>query len=76
MREFVCSSNEENLTTLYNNAVEVDVAVKAVVNITLTGFVSPSLYSLNNHQLLVEKQTYSHRNIKTSRENTVNRIEL
>jgi len=34
------SSNEENLTTLYNNADEVDIPVKAVVNITLTGFVS------------------------------------
>jgi len=33
------SSNEENLTTRHNNAVEVDVAVKAVVNITLTGLV-------------------------------------
>ena len=28
------------MTTLYNNAVEVDVSVKAVVNITLTGFLS------------------------------------
>jgi len=28
------------MTTRYNNVVEVDIPVKAVVNITLTGFVS------------------------------------
>ena len=42
-----CSSNEENLTTMYNNAVQVDIPVKAVVNITLTGSVfyhSPVFY--------------------------------
>jgi len=34
------SSNEENLTTMYNNAVDVDIPVKAVVDITLTGSAS------------------------------------
>jgi len=33
------SSNEENLTTMHNNAVQIDIPVKAVVNVTLTGFV-------------------------------------
>ena len=37
------SSNEENLTTMHNNAVDVDIPVKAVVNITLTGCVRASL---------------------------------
>ena len=57
---FVCSSNEENLTTLYNNAVELDVAVKAVVNITLTG----SAVLSHGHALISRANDDGNDNIK------------